>query len=196
MSVNTRTRLSAADRKEQLLALGVRLFSRRSIDEVSIDLLAEEAGISRGLLYHYFGNKRDFRRAVVRHAADDLIAQTAPAATGDPLSRLLGSMGAYVDYVVDNLAGYESLVQAARSGDPELQAIYDEARRSLTDRIFDQLPEERLVLDTPAVRMVVDAWSAFAEELTLAWARDPSRLSRADLLAVLTGSLPALADLV
>ena len=74
-TATARTRLSKEERRSQLLDLGVRLLSTRSLDELSIDLLAEEAGISRGLLYHYFGNKHDFHEAVVRRAADDLIAQ-------------------------------------------------------------------------------------------------------------------------
>ena len=73
-----RTRLSPEQRRSQLLDLGVRLLATRSVDELSIDLLAEEAGISRGLLYHYFGNKHQFHEAVVRRAADDLVSQTAP----------------------------------------------------------------------------------------------------------------------
>src|SRR5690349_23860940 len=93
-----RTRLAPAQRREQLLDLGVRLLATRSLDELSIDLLAEEAGISRGLLYHYFGNKHAFHQAVVRRAADDLITQTAPPAEGEPAERLLVSMAAYVDY--------------------------------------------------------------------------------------------------
>ena len=80
-----RSRLSPDERRAQLLDLGVRLLAARSIDELSIDLLAEEAGISRGLLYHYFGNKHAFHEAVVRRACDDLIAQTAPPVDGDTL---------------------------------------------------------------------------------------------------------------
>src|SRR6476661_11157333 len=91
-----RTRLSPEQRRSQLLDLGVRLFATRSLDELSIDVLAEEAGISRGLLYHYFGNKQDFHRAVVRHAADDLIRVTAPVPGGEPLERLARSLDAYV----------------------------------------------------------------------------------------------------
>src|SRR6476646_3852021 len=64
-----RTRLSPEQRRSHLLDLGVRLFATRSLDELSIDVLAEEAGISRGLLYHYFGNKHAFHEAVVRGAA-------------------------------------------------------------------------------------------------------------------------------
>ena len=69
-TATARTRLSKEERRSQLLDLGVRLLSTRSLDELSIDLLAEEAGISRGLLYHYFGNKHDFHEAVVRRAQD------------------------------------------------------------------------------------------------------------------------------
>jgi AcrR family transcriptional regulator len=100
-------------RREQLLELGVRLLSSRSLDELSIETLAEEAGISRGLLYHYFGNKLDFHRAVVRKAADDLIRVTAPVQDGEPLERLAKSLDAYVGYVVANYAGYVSLVRRA-----------------------------------------------------------------------------------
>ena len=92
-----RTRLSPAERRTQLLDLGVGLLATRSLDELTIDLLAEEAGISRGLLYHYFGNKHAFHEAVVRRAVDDLVAQTAPQPGGDPLERLLDSMAKYVD---------------------------------------------------------------------------------------------------
>ena len=113
MSTTPRTRLTPEQRREQLLDLGVRLLAHRSLDELSIDLLAEEAGISRGLLYHYFGSKQAFHEAVVRHAADELIAQTTPPTGGEPMERLQSSLTAYVDYVVANHEGYVSLVKAA-----------------------------------------------------------------------------------
>jgi AcrR family transcriptional regulator len=119
-------------RREQLLDLGVRLLSSRSLDELSIEMLAEEAGISRGLLYHYFGNKQDFHRAVVRRAADELIAVTAPVPEGEPLDRLALSLEGYVDYVVANYEGYSSLVRGAASGNEALREIYEEARGVLT----------------------------------------------------------------
>src|SRR6476646_6491740 len=111
-----RTRLSPEQRRSHLLDLGVRLFAPRSLDELTIDVLAEEAGISRGLLYHYFGGKHGFREAVVRRAVDDLVAQTAPPAGGEPLDRLLASLAAYVDYVQANHEGYRSIVKTAASG--------------------------------------------------------------------------------
>jgi AcrR family transcriptional regulator len=190
--------MSPDGRREQLLELGVRLLSTRSVDELSIDMLAEEAGISRGLLYHYFGNKQDFHRAVVRRAADDLIRVTAPPATGEPLERLATSLEAYVDYVVANYEGYASLVRGAGSGNADLLAIYEEARAVLTERIFEtpadgdqgRLLDVLGIPDTPATRLMVRGWSAMTEDVVLAWVRDPRGVGRADLLTMLSAALP------
>jgi len=189
-----RTRLSPEQRRSQLLDLGVRLLATRSLDELSIDLLAEEAGISRGLLYHYFGNKHAFHEAVVRRAADDLIAQTAPPVDGEPLERLLISMTAYLDYVEANYEGYLSLVKGAAGGNDTLREIYEEARSALTDRVFREDAQGQIIPDTPASRLVVRGWSAMTEELVLTWVREPAGVTREELLMIMAASLPALVD--
>ena len=195
----TRIRLTPEARREQLLDLGVQMLATRSVDELSIDLLAEEAGISRGLLYHYFRNKHEFHRAVVRRAADDVIAVTAPRREGDPLERLAGSLEAYVDYVVANYEGYSSLVRGAASGNPALREIYEEARAALTDRIFETAAgddgfTDYGIVDTPAVRLMVRGWSAMTEEVVLSWVREDRAVPKAELLALLTAALPAVLD--
>ncbi|MBS43075.1 MAG: TetR family transcriptional regulator [Nocardioides sp.] len=192
MTAHTRVRLSPDERRAQLLDLGVTLLATRSLDEISIDVLAEEAGISRGLLYHYFGNKHAFHEAVVRRAADDLIAQTAPPTEGDPLERLQASMEAYVDYVVTNYAGYRSLVKAAAGGHEGLRAIYDEVQGVLVERIFAEDEGTLTVPDTPAVRLVLRGWSTMVEELVLVWCEDASGVTREELHRMVTDSMPAL----
>ena len=191
-----RTRLAPGERRSQLLDLGVRLLATRSVDELSIDLLAEEAGISRGLLYHYFGNKHAFHEAVVRRAADDLIAQTAPPAEGEPLERLLASVTAYLDYVVANHEGYLSLVKGAAGGNDTLREIYEEARSALTDRVFRRDAQGEVLPDTAASRLVVRGWAAMTEELVLTWVVDPAGVTREELLRMIAASLPALVALV
>ena len=195
MSTTTRSRLSPEERRSQLLDLGVRLLATRSLDELSIDLLAEEAGISRGLLYHYFGNKHAFHEAVVRRAADDLIAQTAPPAEGDPLERLLASVAAYVDYVLANFEGYLSLIRGAAGGNETLRRIYEDARSALSDRIFREDAQGEVISDTPLNRLVVRGWAAMTEELVVSWREDPAGVTREELLELIAGSLPALVDL-
>jgi len=191
-----RTRLSPEQRRSQLLDLGVRLFATRSLDELSIDVLAEEAGISRGLLYHYFGNKHAFHEAVVRRAADDLIAQTAPPVDGEPLARLLASVAAYVDYVVANHEGDMSLVKGAAGGNDTLREIYEEARSALTDRIFQEDAVGEVIPDTAGSRLMVRGWAAMTEELVLTWVVDPAGVTREELIGAISASLPALVDVL
>jgi AcrR family transcriptional regulator len=183
-----RVRLSPATRREQLLDLGLQMLQSRPLDELSIDLLADEAGISRGLLYHYFSGKQDFHRAVVRRAADELIAKTAPEESLEPVERLTASLHAYVDYVLDNYAAYVSLVKSAAGGDQVLRGIYEETRTALTARIFDSLPELGID-DTAAVRLLARGWSALVEETVLSWAPD-QLVPKEDLVALLAAALP------
>src|SRR3954464_1865030 len=171
MSTSTgRVRMSPESRREQLLDLGTRLLATRTLDEISIELRAEEAGISRGLLYHYFHSLQEFHVAVVRRAVEDLVAITAPRDIEDPLEQLSVSLGAYVDYVSENYTGYVSLIRAAAGGNEELRAIYQQARRALTDRIFEIGDPEHLValgvVDSVATRLLVDGWAALVENVT------------------------------
>ncbi|HET8960040.1 TetR/AcrR family transcriptional regulator [Nocardioides sp.] len=191
-----RTRLAPDQRRTQLLDLGVSLLATRSLDELTIDVLAEEAGISRGLLYHYFGNKHDFREAVVRRAVADLVVQTAPPEGGEPLERLLASVAAYVDYVVANYQGYVSIVRGAAGGNETMRQVYEETRAALTDRIFTEDAQGEIIPDTPAARLMVRGWSAMGEEMVLTWVTDPRGVTRDQLLEALAASLPALVDLL
>ena len=128
----------------------------------------------------------------MRHAADDLIAQTAPPPEGEPLERLLASMTAYVDYVVANYEGYLSLVKGAASGNDTLRRIYDEAMAVLTDRVFTEDALHEILEDTPTTRLVVRGWASMSEALVLQWARDPAGVTRQQLDDLLAGALPAL----
>ena len=194
-----RIRLSPEARREQLLELGTQLLATRTLDELTIDLLAEEAGISRGLLYHYFANKQEFHRAVVGRAVSHLVEATAPLDIGEPIERLIGSIRAYIDYVEASYTGYQSLVQAAFGGDPVIRAVYEDARRQLMDRMFvvavgTSAMDEYGFRDTPATRLVLNSWSAFAENLVLGWVGGGKPISQDQLIGVLVGGLPAMLD--
>ncbi|QWC84925.1 TetR/AcrR family transcriptional regulator [Nocardioidaceae bacterium] len=188
-----RTRLTPRERKEQLLDHGVRLLGTRQLDELSIDLLAEEAGISRGLLYHYFGGKHDFHVAVVERAAREIFEATAPTGDGDALTQMLESMRVYVRYVRANHTGYASLVRAARGGSDDLRGVYERARGDLTDRIFAAAGAGALaelgITDTTASRRLARAWASMAEDAVLDWVLDDAGLSEDQLITSLTSAL-------
>jgi len=195
----TRTRLDPESRREQLLDLGVELLSVRRVEDLSIDALAEVAGISRGLLYHYFSSKRDFHLAVLRRMADQMFRLTAPAPDLPVADQLVGSLEAYVDFVGANREPYLAFVRAAAAGDEEYRQIYDEARAALTDRIFEHAGGDLLaglgIEDSPALRLFVGGWAAMVEDVVLSWLEDARGVERRQLLDALAGSLASIGAL-
>ena len=195
MSATTRrTRMRPDTRREQLLDLGVRLLSTRTLDELSIDVLADEAGISRGLLYHYFGNKQDFHRAVVRRAADEMIRVTGPDESLGAIERLTQGLEAYVTYVQENFEVYSMLVHGAASGNEFLREIYADTRSALTGRIFQSVDELGLT-DGPALRLLTNGWAAMVEETVLSWV-PRQQVSKQELLTLLAAALPAVLEVI
>src|SRR5512135_3525874 len=91
-----RARLDVDERRAQLLALGLELFSERAYDAISIDEIALAAGISKGLLYHYFPTKRDFYAAAIREASRQLLDCTRPDASAPPIERVYRVIDAYL----------------------------------------------------------------------------------------------------
>ena len=96
----TRRRLSPDDRRNELLALGAKVFGERPYDEVRIDEIAERAGVSRALMYHYFPDKRAFFAAVVKAEGDRLFEATnTPPLAGQTLfEQLREGVLAYLHY--------------------------------------------------------------------------------------------------
>lgn len=66
------------ERRRQLVGIGLRMLVERPIQELAVDEVAKEAGISRGLLFHYFPNKTAFHDAVVAAAGRRVVRNTAP----------------------------------------------------------------------------------------------------------------------
>lgn len=196
MTSRSRVRLSPQERREQLLDLGVSMFAHRNVEELSIDEVAEAAGVSRGLLYHYFPGLQGFRDAVVRRVAEEFVVATAASDAPDPMERLSTTVVNYVDFVDANHDAYLSLVRAAAGGDPGMKKVYDDARSALAERILD-LGVLDLVPDSEAVRLLVRGWQALAEEIVLAWKApggpdDRNAVSKADVVAMLTDSIAAI----
>ena len=112
------TRLDVDERRRQLLDASARVFTERRYDEVSMSEIAGEAGISKGLLYHYFANKQDLFRATLEDAARDIAVRIAPDESLPPAQRVRSSVDAYLDWIEAHEASYVRLIEdVGRVGD-------------------------------------------------------------------------------
>jgi AcrR family transcriptional regulator len=185
-----RTRLDPAARRAQLIDLGVEMLATRTLDALSVEDIAAKAGISRGLLFHYFASKQEFHLEVARAAAAALIARTAPDTSLPPLDALRGALGAFIDYVEENPDNYKSLVRGAAAGDADMRAIFDATRSTMAGRIISVLSDLGLPLG-PRAELAVHGWVAFAEECVIR-SIDGGVRDRDGLLDMLAKALPAL----
>lgn len=167
MTTPARTRLNVDERRAQLLELGMRLFGTRSYDEVSIDAIAEEAGVSKGLLYHYFGSKRAFYLATVTHAAGQLLqslaaigsAQTGPA-------RARAGLAAYLDFVEEHGHAYSAMVSGGIGADPEVAALLETTRAAIVQQI---LSDVGLTETRPTFELAMRHYIGGVEATALDW---------------------------
>jgi AcrR family transcriptional regulator len=183
--------LSPDERKTQLITLGVKMLGERAIEDISVSEIADRAGISRGLLFHYFPTKQDFQLEVVRHANAELLARVVPDPTLSLFDMLRDSVGRYIDYVSENRTSYLALLRGPTSSSPELAAMVEQTRHAIVDIILTQVPLSPEEREQPRLVLVVRGWVAFTEETTLSWLRGES-ISRDELIELLVESLLAL----
>jgi len=184
MRSRSRARLTVDGRRTQLLDLGRRLFNARPYDAISIEEIAEAAGISKGLLYHYFPSKRHFYVEVVRLGAEHLQRLTAVRPELTPAEQLRASIDSFLTYVEKNAAAYGHLLRSGVGTDPEASAIVEGTRRAMVDQVLRSIG---LADGRPLVRLVIRGWVGFSEGVTLDWA-DRRDVPRRDVLRLLTSA--------
>jgi AcrR family transcriptional regulator len=174
-----RRRLSPDDRRNELLALGAEVFGQRPYDEVRIDEIAERAGVSRALMYHYFPDKRAFFAAVVRAEGERLFqaTNTPPQPGLSLLEQLRAGVLAYLEYDEAHPHGAWAAYMGMGRSDPVLRGIDDIDNDRQANRIIDRLNEAIGEFDSKLerdLRVVVYGWLAFTFELCRQRIVDPS----------------------
>jgi AcrR family transcriptional regulator len=178
--VPDRRRLSPEDRRSELLALGAKVFGQRPYDEVRIDEIAERAGVSRALMYHYFPDKRAFFAAVVRAEGERLFEATnTPPQPGLSLfGQLRAGVLAYLHYDEAHPHGAWAAYMGMGRSDPVLRGIDDVDNDRQANRIIDRVTA---ALDGPLdskverdLRVLVYGWLAFTFEMCRQRIIDPS----------------------
>ena len=171
-------RLPVKQRREQLIAVALELFSRHAPEEVSLDDVAAAAEASRPLVYRYFpGGKQQLYEAALRSAAEELASRFVEPTRGTPAERLGHVLDRYFTFVGEYAAGYGALLRGGSAAENErTTAIVDEVRRAAYNSIVEQLGVEQ---PGPRLNLMIRSWISVVEVSALTWL-DDSRRGAAD----------------
>jgi len=160
-------RLGVEERRAQLVEKAIEVFSAQPFDDVSLDDVAKQLSISKGLLFHYFPSKRDFFAAAIESVAEALYQEIVRPLGETPEEAVRAGVRAYFAYAKRHRTAYVMLVRKGGGIHPAVDAVLEKTRARIVDRIVGEAePELRA---RPVAKVVVRAWIAFTETMCVEW---------------------------
>jgi AcrR family transcriptional regulator len=153
-------RLRRAERREQLLAAATHAFARTGYAATSLDDIAEQAGISRVLLYRHFDSKTDLYRAVLDRAIARL---TAAVGTRD---YTYASIDTLLRAAAEDPDGFRLLFHHA-AREPEFRQQMDRFQRGMVATARRELA--KIIPDRVWVGWAAQLATVVAIEAVMAW---------------------------
>lgn len=175
----TRVRLSPEARRDQLVGIAVDMLLTRPFDELGVDQVAEVAGVSRALIFHYFPTVRELRLAALAVAAEHLMVEMAEAvavAEGE-VAQLDAGVKAFVSFISQQPRTFDALAAMAAS-DQEFGLVFQTVRDQAAGLIQAAFGEAL----TPLRRKLAAGWVSLAETMVQSWVAEPEGIAQQELI--------------
>jgi AcrR family transcriptional regulator len=194
-----RPRMPRLERERQMLAVAGAAFARRGFHAVSMDEIAEQAGISKPMLYHYFGSKEGLYVAYVREEGRTLLAgmrdATDPGASA--ADRLAAGTLAFLTYVDEHRPGWALLYREAVSQGGPLAAEIAELRAGIAAIVHRLFATVAASDADPTCEALAHAFVGAGESVANWWLEHPEepreRVAQV-LVRLADGALPGLGE--
>jgi AcrR family transcriptional regulator len=162
---------------EQTLQVAHALFAERGYAAVTMDEIAAAVGVTKPLLYNYFGNKEQLYIACMERAGDALTATVAEAvaATASPGDALGAGVRAFFAFLDGDRAAWAVLFDETLPRGGEVADRVAEYRRRITELVSSSMLAQLPQRARDAARIEIEALSAAllgaAEALARWWLR-------------------------
>ncbi len=175
-----RTRLSPAARRSQLLEIGLQLLLNEPLDNLTVDRVASEAGVSRGLVFHYFPSVRELHLAALAEAATVMATAVGDAAVHvEADERLRRGLDAFIGYIEQWPRTFLAMSNYA-ARDDDFGEIFEDFRVQMVDLIVERAGIPR----DPLIALLLRSWVSFTESAVLQWI-DERPVPRDELIELL-----------
>jgi len=108
------------DKKNLIISTGIREFSLKSYKDVKTDNITEKCKISKGILFHYFGSKKEYYLYCLNRAMERLIEETVPVKSDDFYKILFESMNRKIAVCMKHKDEMHMVNMASRDASSEI----------------------------------------------------------------------------
>jgi AcrR family transcriptional regulator len=157
--------------RERLLQAAYAFIAERPFDSVTIDEIADAAGVAHGLLFHYFGSKQGLYLEIMRDAAEQLekvhLEQHPPGVPAE--EKLAAFLHRHMDFIRRWPTAYALYSRGALSA--EVREIWEQSKQRALRVVLQYFEVHQ---PTRRQLALARAWLAFFDELVLAWLQTPT----------------------
>ena len=182
--MNTKySRLDPAQRREQILDAANALFAERAYDEVSIEDIASSAGVTRGLVHHYFGGRNQVFIALLERLGAQREQELRPPVGRSARARVADSVSRWLDWTETNRTIWLATIARGEDiADPDVrQVVSDLVRRAVA--LLTTFHAD-IAQDSPRLRHALECWTGLNRAATRRWLRgEATRETTHELLA-------------
>jgi AcrR family transcriptional regulator len=182
VSPDTRVRMSAEQRREQLLDVTKELVGERGFHELSVDAIARRAGISRPIVYSHFGDLGSVLEAMLEREGASALGQLAGVLPGEgenrePSAALEAALRGYLEAVRADPVTWR-LVLMPPEGAPQLLRERIRAGRDAVIEVLAAFVERNTAGEaSPDPELTARFLSAISDEAARLLLTDPRRYS-------------------
>jgi AcrR family transcriptional regulator len=177
-------RLDPAQRRDQMLDAANDLFAEHGYEEVSVEDIARAAGVTRGLVHHYFGGRTEVYVALLERL-DALREDTLrPPAGRSARARVADTVSRWLDWTEANRTIYLGTIAPGEDvADPDVRRAVAELMSRAIALIASFHAD--IAEDSPPLRYALECWTGLNRAATRRWLRgEATREATHELLAI------------
>ena len=176
-------RLTPAERRDQILDAANALFAERGYEEVLVEDIARAAGVTRGLVHHYFGGRKDVYIALLERLGGLREEGLRPPVGRSARARVADTVSRWLDWTEANRTIYLGTIAPGEDiADPDVRRVVAELVHravALVAAFHADIAE-----DSPRLRYALECWTGLNRAATRRWLRgEASRETTHELLA-------------
>jgi AcrR family transcriptional regulator len=177
------SRLAPGQRREQILDAANVLFAERAYDEVSIEDIASSAGVTRGLVHHYFGGRKEVYIGLLERLGAQRENRLRPPVGRSARARVADTVSRWLDWTETNRTVWLATIARGEDiADPDVRRVVAD----LVQRAVALLAafHADIAQDSPRLRYALECWTALNRAATRRWLRgQATREATHELLA-------------